>query len=504
MALLIATILILVLERIVGLRHASSVYLLAVATVAIGFGSVAAVGTALGGFLIYNYLFVEPLFTFGVSEPNGILNLFLLLIVGILIGRLTGLQRDRERQALSREREARAVFAVTRSLATERRATEALPAIIERLAEETRSSRVWLGFGPTIPQERIAADSATGATPQTAQHFVLRRTPDERTPTWVRINPPGNPAAQQVHELFFRVVISAGADVAGSVWAARPVGRGQPSDEESRLLAATADVVGLASLRDRLAVQATEREIAQRSDELKSALLDSVSHDLRTPLSTIRAAAGSLADPEIDWSSDERRRTARQIDAEADRLNHIVTNLLDMSRIQAGTLQPGLEVLPVEDSLRSVLDRSRSVIGSRPVELQMTDDLPPVQADPVMLEEVIANLLENVGRYTPADASVLISAISNGGRVEIRVEDGGPGLPDDALPRIFEKFYRGPSARRHSGRGAGVGLAVVKGMVEAMGGTVSAGRSGLGGLAVCIQLPAAPRPAMDPTPGQQS
>jgi two-component system sensor histidine kinase KdpD len=249
--------------------------------------------------------------------------------------------------------------------------------------------------------------------------------------------------------------------------------------------------VGQAILRDRLAVQATEREIAQRSDELKSALLDTVSHDLRTPLATIRAAAGSLADPVIDWSADERRLTAQQIDAEADRLNRIVSNLLDMSRIQAGALRPEIEVLPVADTLQSALGRCRSAIGARPLEVRISETVPPVRADPVMLEEVLANLLENVGRYTPLDAEVLLAAAARDGRVEIRVEDGGSGLPDDAFPKIFDKFYRDPSARSHSGRGTGLGLAVVKGMVEAMAGSVSAGRSELGGLAVHINLPAA-------------
>jgi K+-sensing histidine kinase KdpD len=133
------------------------------------------------------------------------------------------------------------------------------------------------------------------------------------------------------------------------------------------------------------------------------------------------------------------------------------------------------------------------------LEVRVSDAVPPVNADPVMLEEVMANLLENVGRYTPPDAKVLLSAATHDGRVEIRVEDGGPGLPDDAVQKIFEKFYRDPSARSHSGRGTGLGLAVVRGMVEAMGGRVSAGRSDLGGLAVCVNLPAARPPEPERT-----
>jgi two-component system, OmpR family, sensor histidine kinase KdpD len=495
-ALVVATSAVVFLERVLGLRQASSVYLLAVATVAIGFGSVAAAGTAFGAFLTYNFLFVQPLYTFAVGEPSGILNLLLLLVVGILIGRLTGLQRDRADEALRREREARAMFAVTRSLASARRAREALPTIIERLAPGTEMSRLWIGLGPTITQEQVAADSGTGSLPEPGQPFVLRRTPDERRPEWVRISEPGRSAVRYASEQLYRVAIGADANEMGSIWALRAVPARAPTPEETRLLAATADSVGQSILRDRLALQATEREIAQRSDELKTALLDSVSHDLRTPLATIRAAAGSLADAEIAMSAEDRERTARQIDTEAERLNRIVGNLLDMSRIQAGALRPQLEMLPTEEVLRAVVDRSGPSLVAHRVQVEIDPELPPLLADPIMLDEVVVNLLENVARYTPAGTEVRVTATRESGRLVIQVEDAGPGLPPEALRKVFEKFYRHPSSQSRSGRGTGLGLAVVSGMVEAMDGTVTAHRSQLGGLAVRIELPAgSPGPA---------
>lgn len=490
MALVLATLVVMVLERSIGIRPASSVYLLAVATIAIGFGSAAAVATAIGAFLTYNYLFVQPLYTFAVGNPNEILNLLLLLIVGILIGRLAGMQRDRAAEASRREREARALFGITRSLAGARRARDAFSAITDRLREETQMSRVWIGIGPTEAQEQILADSGEGPLPQASQHFVMRRTPDERHSEWVRIKATGRHAEHQATEQLYRVAISDGTDAIGSLWALRNLTAGRPAAEESRLLAATADSVGQTVLRDRLGMQATELEIAQRSDELKTALLDSVSHDLRTPLATIRAAAGSLADREISWTDAERDRTARQIDFEAERLNRIVSNLLDMSRIQAGAIQPEIEMLPVEEACRAVLQHAASSLGERPVRLEVPPELPPVLADPVMLEEVLVNLLENVVRYTPPDAPVLIGASAEDSKILLRVDDGGPGIPPEGLAKIFEKFYRDPSTRGRSGRGTGLGLAVVKGMVEAMGGKVWATRSELGGLGIRIELPA--------------
>jgi two-component system, OmpR family, sensor histidine kinase KdpD len=495
LALIAATIIVTFLERVVGVRPASSVYLLAVAVIAVAFGSAAAAGTAIGSFLIYNFFFVEPRYTFTVAAPIEILNLLLLLSVGILIGRLAGLQRARARDAARREREARALFATSRLLASARRARDAFPAIVDRLASETRMSRIWIGLGATEAQEQILADSGTGPVPRVGGHFVLRRTPDERHSEWVRIKATGRHSEGPAMEHLYRVAITDGTDVIGSLWALRPTVNGPPAPEESRLLAATADGVGQSVLRDRLAVQATELEIAQRSDELKTALLDTVSHDLRTPLATIRAAAGSLADGEIAWTDDDRERTARQIDFEAERLNRIVSNLLDMSRIQAGALRPEIEVLPVDEVCRTVLRTARPWLGNRPVHIEIGADLPAVMADPVLLEESMTNLLENVVRYTPAEAAVRLSAAREGDRIILRVDDAGPGLPPEAMARIFEKFYRDPSTRRASGRGTGLGLAVVEGMVEAMGGTVTAGKSDLGGLMIRIELPAgAPAP----------
>lgn len=491
LALAVSTVVVLILERMAGIPQASSVYLLAVATIAIVFGSAAAAGTAIGAFLIYNFLFVEPLYTFTVGQPQGILNLLLLLIVGILIGRLAGMQRDRAREAARREREARALFAITRSLAGARRARDAFPTILDRLRGETRMRRLWIGLGATEAQEQVFADTSEGALPIASQHSVLRRTPDERHSDWVRIKATGRKATGQTSEHAYRVAISDGTDAIGSLWALRHVNDGPPTAEESRLMAATADSIGQAVLRDGLARQATELEIAQRSDELKSALLDSVSHDLRTPLATIRAAAGSLADGEISWTDEERGRTARQIDLEAERLNRIVSNLLDMSRIQGGAIRPEIEMLPLQEACRAVLQRAAGSLQGRSVRLEVAPDLPPVLADPVMLEEVLINLLENIVRYTPAEAPVVVAASARDSTILLSVDDGGPGIPPEGLPKIFDKFYRDPSTRGRSGRGTGLGLAVVKGMVEAMGGKVWAIRSELGGLGVRIELPAA-------------
>jgi two-component system sensor histidine kinase KdpD len=249
--------------------------------------------------------------------------------------------------------------------------------------------------------------------------------------------------------------------------------------------------VAQALRRDRLAAAAADAEIERRSDELRSALLDSVSHDLRTPLATIRAAAGSLADPAIELDEAERRATARAIDEEAERMNRLVDSLLDMSRIQSGTLATDLEVTPLTELLEPILERYRPRVTGR-LAVTIPDDLPALTVDQIFLSQALANVLDNAVTHSASGADIAVSAAAIGDDVEIRVEDSAPGVSADALPRLFDRFYRAPAAANPSRRGVGLGLTVVRGLIEAMGGTVRASASDLGGLAITIRVPAAP------------
>jgi two-component system sensor histidine kinase KdpD len=489
-------------EELAGVNDASTLYLLAVALVAYLRGSWASVATAIGAFLAYNFLFLPPEFTFLVSDPQHILNLVLLLTVGAGIGRLTGLQRDQARRSERREHEARALFNVSRAIASAKRMKDALPVLVGSLAEDARMARVWIGLGSTWAQEQVAAATDPEAdAPGSGPHSVLRRSSEQGEPAWVRLSPPGPPAARRDSVALYRIELADGTDPIGSLWAARDLRLGPPTGEETRLLAAAADQIGQGIMRDRLTEQALELEVARRSEELKAALLDSVSHDLRTPLATIRASAGTLADASVALSADEARAAAREIDAEADRLATLVSGLLDMSRITGGALETRPEPIPIGEVVMPALQRARSALGPRPVQVAIPDDLPPAVVDPVLVSQVLDNLLENVARHTPSDAPIRISADANQLAVTVRVEDGGAGVPPDAMPRIFEKFYRVPARRGPARHGTGLGLAVVKGMTEAMGGSVAASRSDLGGLAIDVRLPIAKPPPHAEPPG---
>ncbi len=478
-----------------GVPDASTLYLLAVALVAYLRGSWAAVGAAVGAFLTYNFLFLPPRFTFQVSDPQHILTLALLLSVGVGIGRLTGLQRDQAQRSERREREARALFGISRAITSAKQMKDALPALVAGLAADARMARVWIGLGSTWAQEQVvAASDPTANARGSGPHSVLRRGSDQGQPAWVRLSPPGPPVARRDSLALYRLELADGNETIGSLWAARDPRLGPPTAEETRLLAAAADQIGQGIMRDRLSEQATELEVARRSEELKTALLDSVSHDLRTPLATIRATAGTLADPTVALAPDEGRAMAREIDAEADRLARLVGGLLDMSRIAGGALQTSPEPMPVGEIVMPAAQRARAGLGHRPVQMTIPDDLPAVAVDPVLANQVLDNLLENVTRHTPADALLRISAERDGEAVRLRVEDAGPGVPPEAMAHLFEKFYRVPARRGAARQGTGLGLAVVKGLAEAMGGTVAASRSALGGLAIDVRLPLAGEP----------
>jgi two-component system sensor histidine kinase KdpD len=328
----------------------------------------------------------------------------------------------------------------------------------------------------------------------------------------------------------FRVRIEAGGKTLGSVWAARPRGSGMPDRTSTRLLAATADQVGQALAHDRLALAARQAEIARQSDALKSALLESVSHDLRTPLASIRAAAGTLMDPEVRLSWADARASATSIDRQAERLNRLVTNLLDLGRIEGGALRAATEIIDLDDHVARAVAAIPRRPGDPPFEVQLGAP-PAVEGDAVLLEEALLNVLDNAARHTPPGTRVRVTAtpLLQAGIVRLTVEDAGRGVPGTALPHLFERFYRaaapGPGSDGSNGGGAdsprqaagmagsapdtgatvraplspaggiGIGLAVVRGLIEAMAGRVTARRSELGGLAIDIDLPVGRVPA---------
>ncbi|MBA2701404.1 MAG: DUF4118 domain-containing protein, partial [Chloroflexi bacterium] len=485
--LLLATGLVAVLESLVRVPNASAAYLLGVIVLAVGLGTVEAVLAALGSFLAYDFLFVQPVHTLVVVDPGEWLNLLLLLVVGLVVGQLAGRQRRRADAAELREREARGLFQMSQVLATADDSRQALGPLVGILRDETRMMRVWIGLAGSSPLERVVAD--TGTSPGTAapgRHHLLRRASGEAPEAWVALHTAtatrrsiGDPDLSA-----HRVAIQVQGRSLGSLWCLRPQTLGNPGPEETRLLAAAADQIGQAVERDRLRVEATDAELARRSDALKSALLDSVSHDLRTPLATIRAAAGSLseghddADGIVPFRRREHSRAASLIDRQAEYLDRLVTNLLEMSRIEAGALHPAPRPILLEDAVADTVGRLGAAARTR-VSIEIPESLPPVLIDEVYLDVIVTNVLENALGYSPSEAPIVVQAREVGpAAVRLTIEDGGAGVTADALERLFDKFYRGSTAGRSARGGSGMGLAVVRGLAQASGGHVRARRSG--------------------------
>jgi two-component system sensor histidine kinase KdpD len=488
-----ATVVVAVLRAAADVPNASIVYLAAVVATAIAAGVPGAVFATVASILLYDWFFTVPYYTLTISQPSEWLNAVLLLGVGLTVGQLAALQRSRTEDARAREREARALFRVSRELATRESTLAVLPTIARIVRDESGMARVWIALGPDAG-ERVAADTSDGPRSAPSFQYVLRPAPGDEPATWVRVHVPGQARPASPDQDVYRVRIEVAGTSLGSIRGTRDRGAGAPDRTETRLLAAAADQTGQALTQDRLAAEGRAAEIALQSDALKSALLQSVSHDLRTPLATIRAAAGSLR-PDSGLSEIDRTESVDAIDREVEYLNRLVTNLLDLSRIEAGVLRAERDAFDLDDLVGRTIERLRPRLGGR--RLDVTLEAPPVHVDPVLLDDAVTNVIENAIKYTEATAAlrVVARALQDEAFVRLTVEDAGPGVPDDALPRLFEKFYRVPGGPRGSRSGTGIGLAVVRGLIEATGGRCSARRSDLGGLAIDLDLPAADVPA---------
>jgi two-component system sensor histidine kinase KdpD len=477
-----------------GVTHAAPVYLLAVVAVGMRWGTVPAVVTSVAAFLAYDFLFVPPLYAFTINSPDEWLNLLLLLAVALAIGRLVAIQAEHAEEVAQRAREAQALFGISRALAETRTVEEAAPVVLERLAAAAAMDRIWFGLGATPAEEKTIADTAPRQPlPVPAWQVVLQRSPGNEPARWMRMHVATAMVRRRADRAtVHRVRVEASGEALGSVWALRARDEREPDRAETRILSAAADQLGQAIVRDRAGLERTNAEIARRDEALKTALLDSVSHDLRTPLATIRAAAGSMLDESVAWTAADQREAFLAIDTEAERMGRLVRNLLDLSRIEGGALKPELEPCDLDDLVTQVVKRAGAAT-TKHLRVELAESLPPVLADQLYLSQVLANLLENAIRH--GGEAILVRASQRpDGLVEISVEDDGPGVPKAALPHLFEKFYQAGPPGEGKRRGMGIGMTVVEGLTRAMRGEVEAGRSELGGLRVDVRL----RPALVP------
>lgn len=243
---------------------------------------------------------------------------------------------------------------------------------------------------------------------------------------------------------------------------------------------------GMALERAHLAEDARAQAVRARTEEMRSSLLSTVSHDLRTPLAAITGASTTLLDTSVRVTEMQRKELLETICEEADRLERLVANLLDMTRVESGSLKVKREWMPLEEIIVSVLTRLEPKLEGRAIRMEVPDDLPLISVDPVLFEQVFVNLFENIAKYTPAKSGVEVRGRTNDDGIVVEVMDHGPGLPTGTEQRIFEKFFRGPQARAG---GVGLGLAICRGIVEAHGGSLCAENRPEGGATFRIELP---------------
>jgi two-component system sensor histidine kinase KdpD len=493
----LVTALIAVAASVMRIANLEMLYLLAVLGVATLFGVGPAIAAALLAFLAFDFFFVEPIHTFTVADPNEWISLLLLLVTAILVGGLAAELGRRASQARRREREAVALHALAEMILTEPDPVRALPRLADRLRQELIADGVAILLEE--PDGRLEPRATAG--------HVEPFTRDERAIA-EQVHASGEPIGlghadararirgrvhmldRAGHRAFLPLRV--GERRFGVLRVARSRSVGRLSTEEERLVASAAAQIGLMLERARLRDEATRAEALRQSDELKSALLSSVSHDLRTPLASIKALAGSLLQADVDWTDEEWRAFVGTIERESDRLNRIVDNLLDLSRIEAGTLHPRKELYALGALVDDVLVRLAGQTADHRVTVDVPDDLPPVPLDRVQVDQVLTNLVENAVRHTPVGTRIRVSAMQVGDAVRVTVEDEGVGIPPAALPRVFDKFYRGDRGADARRRGTGLGLAVVRGLVEAHGGRVWAESNPGRGAAFHVVLPLEP------------
>lgn len=430
-------------------------YLLAVVGVALVGGFYPALFAAIVATLLINYFFTPPVHTLSVAEVNNVLALVIFVAVASMVSSVVDLAARRTRIAARASAEAETLSVLAGSVL---RGEQALPALLERLRET---------FGMTS----VTLLRRSGAASLDVQH-------DERL--WTVVSTAGSQPCLVPAEADIELPVGEDAMLAL---------RGRPLPAaDRRVLGAFAAQAAVALAQQRLSREAEEAKPLAEADRARTALLNAVSHDLRSPLASAKAAVGGLLSSDVAWTDDERAELLATADESLDKLTRLVENLLDMSRLEAGVLSLSLRPVALDELVPRALDDLDP--DANQVEVRDLDLVPQVAADPALLERVIANLVANALRYSPREAGPVITASVLDDQVELRVTDRGPGIPEDDRERVFRPFQR--LGDRDNSTGVGLGLALSRGLVEAMHGAIEPEETPGGGLTMVVTLRAVP------------
>jgi two-component system sensor histidine kinase KdpD len=430
---------------------AISVYLLGVVVAA-------AIGGALGGivasglcFLSLNYFFTEPRHTFRVANDEDVVALVSFLVVSVVVGSLVSRALADRARAVRNEREARLLGYIATKVMSGAPLEQVLGDLADSLVETLRLAgcRIVGHVGADAIEVTSGVVDEAGGAPR-----ILG--------------------------------LRAGERELGSL-AAVP-GAGGFGSDDGRLLEAAARQLSVALERAYLDAQVQDARLQAQTNEVRAALFSSVTHDLRTPLASIKAGVTSLLQEDVSLDEAQRRELLTTVLEETDRLNRLLGNLLELAKVRAGALVPAVEPTAIDEVVDAVLHRMGSRLAGVRVRTQLRD-APEVPVDPVQIDQVLTNLLENAARHSPPGGDVVISVAPWQRSVRVRVADRGPGIPDEERERVFDAFYR----RDDSGRtGSGLGLAIARAIVLAHGGRIWIEGTPGGGAAVVFELPMSP------------
>ena len=443
-------------------------------------GFLASAVSVIAGFLVYDFFFIPPYLTLWVGAPQNWVALGVYVLVMFPVARVVATMNAARAEAGRHGMEIRQLFEVSGLLVADRPLEELLNAIVTTLADVFAARKVALLL-PRNERLEIVASAGEPLTEEERRRLL--------------------PAPGAVASLDSPPAGRRGGPLAIALTAAgRPIGLlvlsgGTIARREREPLLLFANQIALAVERAQLREQALRTALTEEVERMARMFVAAVSHDLRAPLSAIKASSSTLADPELDIGDEARRRLAALIDTQADRLATLVANLLDMSRIQSGVLEPQRAAVPLRDLIAGVLADLEPALERHETQVRIPGNLPPVDVDVVLISRVLANLLENAARYAPARTRITISAAEAvPGAVELSVTDHGPGVSPGRRNEIFGLY-----PRRENDTGAGLGLAIAKTFIEAHEGRIWVEDAPGGGARFCCTLPTAPCAGTPPT-----
>lgn len=471
------------LFRVLDVRNIALVFLMAVLASALQSGLRPALFASVLSALAFNFFFLEPRYTFTISDPESVIALGFFLGVAVVASNLTARVQRQATAARQRARTTEDLYLFSKKLAGTGTLDDVLWATAYQIASMLKVRVVIL-----LPEDGTIAVRAGYPPDDTLVDADIAAA----RWAWEHDRPAGRGADTLPGAKRLYLPLRTGRMAVGVIGLDDDRQGPLLTPEQQRLLDALADQAAVAIERIQLVADVDRARLAAEADRLRSALLSSISHDLKTPLAAIMGAAGALRDYPDEIPQADRIDLLATVNDESERLYRFIANLLDMTRIESGATQPNASLQYLGDIVGTALRRVAKIAGQHRIETDLPADLPMLRLDPVLFEQVLFNLIDNAAKYAPAGSTIRIQAWADDGRLELQVLDEGPGIPPADLERIFDSFYR-VDKTDHVRAGTGLGLSICRGFVEAMGGTIAAGnRADRSGSVFTITMPVPP------------